>query len=150
MDNLAIDIEGYKKKAAGKLLNLQHMKDEHQRIAFDVAYSANKDNQGIRAGLSDPTASMAIRLDQRAGDLIHWISACEIVYSMCGDKKRFLINTRLEHIPESSGGRPGWVQHAQEEFQREYGYRPNPVTLKKMWYEIVDTLVIVAMAKKIL
>lgn len=150
MEDLEIDIDVYKRKAAGKLLSLRYLKDEYHRIASDVAYASCKDNHGIRAGTSDPTASMAIRLDHRAGDLIHWISACEIVYSMCGDKKRFLINARINHIPESQGGRPGWVRHVQKEFEREFNWMPSERALKSMWQEVINNLVIIAMAKKIL
>lgn len=130
---LALDIERYRRTAADRLLNFKYMKEEYERIARDVAYTGRAENGGIRAGVSDPTASMAMRLDKRAGDMIKWIGACEAVFEMYGDKKRFFINVRMGHVPESNGGRPGWVVHAQKEFMREYGYNVSDKTLKRWW-----------------
>ena len=146
----AIDIRAMRAAATQKLLGYVDMKHDYERAVLGVVFDGRTDNQGIRAGKSDPTAFKGIRLAEQTGDMLAWINACEALMSTCGQKKRWLIGLRQEHVPESGGGRPGWLEYCQEEMLERYGVRASQRTLKEWWYDVVTTMVMIGLRKGIL
>lgn len=149
MTELKDTIKQQNKIASDWLVYYRERKREHEERRQEL-YSKREKAVGLSTGLAKPTETLAVNLaDHDSSNNALWLETVETVYNMVGRKKQLLIKLRQECKPYASsyGGRPGWIAPVQARWGDEERWCPVEITLKRMWFDIVNLATRIAMIK---
>jgi hypothetical protein len=153
-DEVRLELAGEDRIAESKLLGYPALKAKYEQVVENIVWG-RRDPSGNRPGTGDPTSSKAIKL-MSCREIKDWLDVVEAVMRIIGYRKRVLLEIRQQHLPQSTGGRPGWVSHVIEEMgKRIYpadGKKilPQDRYVRRLWQEIVSLTVRVAKLKRVL
>jgi hypothetical protein len=134
---------------AEKLLDYPYMVERYREALDEVAFALCDGRDGVHAGVSDPTAARAIRLEKLVGDLPRWIACVEAAQSVYRSKQKKLLAMRQEFARKPTD-RIGWIDYVQGRWVQEYGKLPHRQMLFAIWRNMVDICARIAAKKRLI
>lgn len=141
-----------KRRAANSwLIHYRERARDHAERRREIESGKKSVDENVGGGRSsmpgNPTQAIVMALAVHDDcNSARWIRAVEDVMRIVGPKKRQLIELRQEcrFYIGPDGGRPGWIAPVQQRFGEITGWCPAEQTLKTLWADVVNLMILVA------